>query len=112
MIMIKLNEKQLKNTKKFADFESMQIAEFKKNPKLMINYLNLALDDYKVHKNIAILNNALQIIARAIGMTKISKDAKLGRTGLYNSFKDDSNPSLYAFLAVLNSAKINLKATM
>ncbi|MCR5504727.1 MAG: putative addiction module antidote protein [Elusimicrobiaceae bacterium] len=110
--MIKLNKKQKKNLSKFRDFEEVQVSDLKKNPELMLSYLNNALEDYKVHKNIAILNNALQIIARAIGMTKISKEAKLGRTGLYNSFKQDGNPSLYAFLAVLNSAKINLKATL
>ena len=110
--MIKLNTKQKKYLNKLRNFEDVQIADFKRHPELMLSYLNNALEDYKVHKNIAILNNALQIIARAIGMTKISKEAKLGRTGLYNSFKQNGNPSLYAFLAVLNSAKINLKATL
>ena len=110
--MIKLNKKQKSKLKNYRNFEDVQVNTLKKDPELMLSYLNNALEDYKVHKNIAILNNALQIIARAIGMTKISKEAKLGRTGLYNSFKQDSNPSLYAFLAVLNSAKINLKATL
>lgn len=109
--MKKIDLKQKRVLEGFRDFEEMQVAEFKKDPELMVIQLNLALEDYKRHKNMAILNNTLQIIARAIGVTKITKEAKLGRTGLYNSFGKNGNPSLYAFLAVLNSAKINLKAT-
>ena len=74
--MIKLNKKQKSKLKNYRNFEDLQVNDFKKNPELMLSYLNNALEDYKVHKNIAILNNALQIIARAIGIKSWIKSAQ------------------------------------
>ena len=48
-------------------------------------------------------------IAKAKGITQISKDTGLGRESLYKTFKKGSKPRFDTVMKVLNSLGIHLK---
>lgn len=53
---------------------------------------------------------ALGIVARAKGMTQISRDTGLSREQLYRSFSEAGNPTLKTTLAVMKALGIDLTA--
>lgn len=108
--MIKLTPKQLKTLKSFTKLEDVQVKELKANPELMKEYIQAAFEDYNQNKNIAILKNALGIVVRAIGASKLSRKTKLDRSGLYKSFSADGKPSMDTFFTLLEYTGISLSA--
>jgi probable addiction module antidote protein len=51
--------------------------------------------------------HAIGVVARAKGMTQISKETGLSREQLYRSFSKDGNPSLKSTFAVLRALGIH-----
>ncbi|WP_137132906.1 addiction module antidote protein [Rhizobium sp. FY34] len=56
----------------------------------------------------AFIANALGVVARAKGMTKISRETGLAREQLYRSLSDTGNPTLETTLAVLKALGFQL----
>lgn len=108
--MIKLTPKQLKTIKTFNKLEDMQVKELKANPELMREYIQAAFEDYNQNKNIAILKNALGVVVRAIGASKLSRKTKLDRSGLYKSFSAEGKPSMDTFFTLLDYTGVSLNA--
>jgi probable addiction module antidote protein len=54
--------------------------------------------------------HALNIVARARGMTQIAKDAGIGRQALYKSLGEGGNPTLSTLLGVFKSLGLSLSA--
>lgn len=108
--MIKLTPKQLKTLKTFNKLEDIQVKELKANPELMRRYIQAAFEDYSQNKNIAILKNALGVVVRAIGASKLSRKTKLDRSGLYKSFSAEGKPSMDTFFTLLDYTGISLSA--
>ena len=52
--------------------------------------------------------HALNIVARARGMTQIAKDAGIARQALYKSLGEDGNPTLSTLLGVFKSLGLQL----
>lgn len=53
---------------------------------------------------------ALGVVARAQGMTEISRKTGLSREQLYRSFSEKGNPTLKTTLAVMNAIGVNITA--
>ena len=106
--MIKLNAQQKKVLTTFPKFEDLQIAQLKKDPEYLRAYVRVALEDYAKDKNIEILKHALGIVVRALGATKVSKQIKVDRSGLYKSFTPMGNPSFDTVCGILDMAGIEL----
>lgn len=56
----------------------------------------------------AFIAKALGVVARAHGMTQLSKDTGLGRESLYNALSGEANPSFDTILKVLKALGMQL----
>ena len=69
-------------------------------------YFEAALED----GDPAVVTAALGDIARAKGMTKIAREAGLGRESLYKALSPDGNPELATILRVVRALGLQLHA--
>ena len=72
----------------------------------MAAYLEAALEDGDPSLIIAVLGD----IARARGMTKIARNAGLGRESLYRALSPDGNPGFATVLKVVQTLGLQLHA--
>jgi probable addiction module antidote protein len=70
-------------------------------------YLTAALET----GDASFIADALGIVARAKGMTRIAEDAGLGRESLYKSLREGANPELTTVLRVVRALGLRLTAT-
>lgn len=79
--------------------DKWDVTEYLDNEEDIAEYLNavIELDDP------ALLQAAIGDVAKAQGMTKIAKDAGLGRESLYKSLSAQGNPSFTTILKVLHA---------
>lgn len=59
----------------------------------------------------AYIAKALGVVARAKGMTQLSKDTGLGRESLYKALSGEGNPSFATILKVTRALGVRLHAT-
>jgi probable addiction module antidote protein len=57
------------------------------------------------------VSHALGVVARAKGMSEISRASGLSREHLYRSFSENGNPTLKSILAVMDALGVQLSAT-
>ena len=88
--------------KKIKEFD---IANYLDNNELIAAYLSEILKDGDMEEFLSALND----IARAKGISEISKKSGLSRESLYKTFKPNSHPRFDTVLRVLNSLGIKLK---
>ncbi len=79
-------------------------ARYLDNEEIIAEYLNAALED----KNSDSLLVALGDIAKARGMTKIAKDAGLGRENLYKALSSGAKPQYDTVFKVMKTLGIRL----
>ena len=72
----------------------------------MISYLEAALED----GDSGVVAAALGDIARAKGMTRVARQARLGRESLYKALSAGGNPELDTVLRVVRALGIELHA--
>jgi probable addiction module antidote protein len=72
----------------------------------IIAYLEAALQD----GDAAVITAALGDIARAKGMTRIARNAGLGRESLYKALSPDGHPEFATILKVLHALGLTLHA--
>lgn len=73
----------------------------------MVAYLEAALEDGDPALVAAVLGD----IARARGMTRIAREAGLGRESLYKALSPDGNPELGTVLRVIRALGMRLHAS-
>lgn len=106
--MLKLNAKQLKNAKRLPKLEDLRIADMRKNPKLIREFLRLSLEEYAKDKDLEMLKQSLGIAIRALGTSKVSKQIKVDRSGLYKSFTKKGRPAFETVCGIFNMAGVEL----
>jgi probable addiction module antidote protein len=79
-------------------------AEFLTSEAAIIAYLEDALAD----SDPSAIAEAVGVVARARGMTKVAKESGLGRESLYKSLASDGNPELGTIVAVLKALGLRL----
>jgi probable addiction module antidote protein len=72
----------------------------------MAQYLDACLQE--AGSDAAFLAKALGNIARAKGMSQLSRDTGLGRESLYKALSGEGNPSFATILKVINALGIRL----
>jgi len=72
--------------------------------------IQIFLDDAFETGDATYIANALGVVARAKGMTKLSRETGLAREHLYKSLSPAGNPTLETMLAVLNALGFRLKS--
>ncbi len=88
-----------------TDFD---ISQYLDNKEVIAEYLTQVLEDGDIDELMVAIGN----IAKAKGLTQISKDSGLGRESLYKTFNKGSKPRFDTVVRVLNSFGIHLKATV
>lgn len=73
-------------------------AEYLKTEEDMVMYLQACLEE--AGDDAAFIAKALGVIARAKGMTGLSRDTGLGRESLYKALSEEGNPSFATILKV------------
>ena len=84
------------------------VAEHLRTPEEMAAYLDAWLEE--APDDAAGIAKALGSIARAKGMTQVSKDAGLSRESLYRALSADGNPSFSTVLKVARALGVKLHA--
>lgn len=60
--------------------------------------------------NAAYIAKAMGVVARAKGMTELSRETGLSREQLYRSFSEQGNPTLKTMLAVMRALGVDMTA--
>ena len=81
-------------------------ARYLGSPRAQIELLNDALES----GNAAYIANALGVIARARGISDLSRRTGLSRVGLYKALSKKGDPQLSTLVAVLQSLGLTLTA--
>lgn len=55
--------------------------------------------------------HAVGVIARARGMSELSRATGIGRSSLYNAVQDDANPTIETLMKLLDGLQLDLKAS-
>lgn len=55
-----------------------------------------------------LITNALGVVARAKGMTRMAEDAKLSRTALYRALSEEGRPELSTIFKVMQALGLRL----
>lgn len=83
-------------------------AEYLKTEDDMVAYLQACMDE--AGDDAAFIAKALGNIARAKGMSQLSKETGLGRESLYKALSGEGNPSFATILKVMHALGIKLNA--
>jgi probable addiction module antidote protein len=76
------------------------------NEEAIAEYLTAAL----ATGDASFIADALGVVARAKGMTRIAEEAGLGRESLYKSLREGANPELATVLRVIRALGLRLTA--
>ena len=82
-------------------------AEVLTTPERIAAYLEAALEE----NDPAVIADALGAVARAKGMTKLSRETGLTREGLYQALSKNGNPEFATVLKVFHAFGLRLHAT-
>jgi probable addiction module antidote protein len=74
-------------------------AEYLGTPEARVEYLRAALET----EDMTFILDSIGVLARAVGMSQIAKDAGVGRESLYKAFRSDSNPEFATVLRVIHA---------
>jgi probable addiction module antidote protein len=81
-------------------------AEYLRDEKDIAAYLDAALED----GDPALVRHALNVIARARGMTQIARDSGIARESLYKALSESGNPEFTTVLKVVRALGLRLHA--
>ena len=98
------------NKRKFRTFDEVQIERYKKRPRELKSYIQVALDEYQKDGDEKAFLSALSMAARVYGgFSKLSRETGLNRENLYRALSDHSDPKFSTIVQVLNTLKLSLK---
>lgn len=83
-----------------------EIMDYLDNPTIIAEYINAALES----EDPELIKTALGDVARARGMTQLSKDTGLAREALYRALSEKGDPKLSTLFGVMKALGIQLSA--
>jgi probable addiction module antidote protein len=91
---------------KVSSLKKFDAAEHLDSPEMRAEYLNIVLADGDADE----IRDALNVIARAQGMSEVAKAAGVTREGLYKTLGESGNPEFATVLKVIGALGIRLSA--
>ena len=91
---------------KVSKLKKFDAAEHLRTPEARAEYLNIVLAD----GDPAEVRDALNLVARAQGMSAVAKAAGVTREGLYKTLGENGNPEFATVLRVMGAMGIRFKA--
>ncbi len=89
--------------KPFITHEDAQIKRFRKDPERAISYLNACLDVAYKENDPELVLTALSTVARAFGLSRLSRETHLRRESLHRMFKKNGNPEWRSIFRVFKA---------
>lgn len=88
------------------DIQELDISEYLDEPEVIAEYLNAAIEE----NDISLFFQAIGNVAKAEGMTKISKESGVTREALYRALSGNIQPKFETVVKVLRA--FNFKLTV
>jgi len=88
-----------------GDFEEYVIESLKNDPELASEYLNAAMEDSDIRLFLLLLGH----LAKARGMSYVSKSTGLNRENLYRMVSKEGNPRIKSITALLDAVGLKLR---
>lgn len=85
--------------------DEVMVKKLRKNPKFAAAYLQAAMEDMEEPKVLLI---ALRHIAKARGIAKVARKARIERESLYRALSPRGNPRLSTLMAVTKALGLTL----
>ncbi len=96
--------------RKFRTFDQVQLEHYKKHPRELKSYIQVALAEYQKDGNEKAFLSALSVATKVYGgFSKLSRETGLNRENLYRALSDQSDPKFSTIIQVLNTLKLSLK---
>lgn len=96
--------------RKYKTLEEKEIEYFKKHPREIKDYLEVALEEFQKDGNEEAFLSSLAIIAKANGgFVKLANTTGLNREHLYRALSAQGDPKFSTVVEVLNSLGLSLK---
>lgn len=95
----------ISKSKRTGDFREYVIESLKEDPELASEYLNAAIED----GDIRVFLMALGDLAKARGMSAVSKKTGLNRENIYRIVSVKGNPQIKSVFALLDAMGLKLK---
>jgi len=90
------------------DIQNFDISEYLDDPEIIAEYLNAAIEE----NDPGFFLQAMGDVAKAEGMTKISKDSGITREALYRALSGNVQPKFDTILKVLQAFNFKLKVEL
>ena len=99
----------MKKRKPYVSHEAEQVKEFKKDPTLAMEYLNACVQVAFEENDPELVLNALALVAKAYGMTRLAKKAHLQRESLHRMLSKRGNPEWSSLFRIFKALHIQFK---
>jgi len=83
-------------------------ADFLETPEAIEEFLRASFESAFELDDPRLIANALGVVARAKGMTRMAQDADLSRTALYRALSEDGRPELATVFKVMQALGLRL----
>lgn len=98
------------NRKKFRSFNEVQIEHYKKNPKELKTFIEIAFEEFQKDGDEEAFLSALALAAKVRGgFVKLAKASGINREHLYRALSGKGDPRLSTFIQVIQSLGLSLK---
>jgi probable addiction module antidote protein len=87
-----------------AKLSRFDAAEYLDTRDARAEYLSAALET----ENVAFVMDSIGVVARAMGMSQVAKEAGVGRASLYKTLRADGNPEFETVMRVLHALGVRL----
>jgi probable addiction module antidote protein len=81
-------------------------AEYLGSAEARVEYLRAAMET----EDTAFILDAIGVLARAVGMSQVAKEAGVGRESLYKALRPGSNPEFSTVIRVMHALGVRLSA--
>jgi len=96
--------------RKYRTLEETEIEYFKKHPREIKDYLEVALEEFQEDGNEEAFLSSLAVVAKAHGgFMKLANTTGLNREHLYRALSAKGDPKFSTVVEVLNSLGLSLK---
>ncbi|MFI5363041.1 MAG: addiction module antidote protein [Elusimicrobiota bacterium] len=99
----------MKKNAPWVSHDAEMIREFRKNPKLATAYLNASIEIAFEENDPEMVLTALASVAKAYGMTRVAKKAKLPRESLHRMLSRRGNPEWNSIFRVFRALHVRPK---
>ncbi len=96
--------------RKFRTFDEVQIEHYRKHPKELKTFIEVALEEFQKDGDEEAFLSALAVATKVRGgFIKLAKDSGVSREHLYRALSEKGDPRLSTFVQVIQSLGLSLK---